>query len=57
MLNLVTFIQARLAVLKDEEGATATEYALLVTFVAIALIAGMTLFATYVNGKFDAISW
>lgn len=38
MLKLVTRAQARLNSLRDEEGATATEYALVLGLVAIALV-------------------
>jgi Flp pilus assembly pilin Flp len=57
MLNIITFIQARLAVLKNQEGATATEYVLLVTVVALGLLLAMGAFATYLSGKFNGISW
>ena len=38
MLKLVTRAQARLNSLRDEEGATATEYALVLGIVAIGLV-------------------
>jgi Flp pilus assembly pilin Flp len=43
MLKLVTRAQARLNSLRDEEGATATEYALVLGLVAIALVVAATL--------------
>lgn len=38
-----------------ERGATATEYALLVGFLAIGLIAGVTIFRTALNAMFTAL--
>jgi Flp pilus assembly pilin Flp len=59
MLNLFTFIQARLAILKAnaEEGATATEYALLVTLIALGLVATVTAYKTFLAGKFNSVTW
>ena len=39
MLHLYTFIQARLASFKNERGATAVEYGLMVALIAVAIIA------------------
>ena len=41
---------------EEEKGATATEYALLVAFIAFAIIAGATLFGNALSGYFDALS-
>jgi pilus assembly protein Flp/PilA len=41
---------------EEEKGATATEYALLVAFIAFAVIAGVTLFGTALSGYFTALS-
>ncbi len=38
----------------NERGATAVEYALLVTFIAIAIIVGVTAFASTVGGLFES---
>jgi Flp pilus assembly pilin Flp len=38
---------------RGEEGATATEYLVLVVFIALAIIAGATLFGETLNGVFD----
>ena len=40
----------------EEDGATATEYALLVAFIAFAVIAGVTLFGTALSGYFSSLS-
>jgi pilus assembly protein Flp/PilA len=41
--------------LKDEEGLVAIEYALIATFVALAIIAGITFLGTTLNTKFNSI--
>ena len=38
---------------KDEEGATAVEYGLMVALIAIVIIAGVTLLGTNVSEKFS----
>ena len=57
MLHLFTLIQARLAVLKDERGATATEYALLVTLIALALVAAVTAYRVFLADKLGSVTW
>jgi pilus assembly protein Flp/PilA len=42
--------------LKDEEGVTAIEYALIAVLVAIALVGGATLLGTNINGRFDQVA-
>ena len=58
MLKLVTRAQARLNSLRDEEGATATEYALVLGLVAIALVVAATAL-TGILGDFiaDISAW
>lgn len=41
---------------KDERGATATEYGLLVAFIALAIIVGVTAFGNALNDFFNAIA-
>ena len=41
---------------EEEKGATATEYALLVAFIAFAVIAGVTLFGGALNTYFSKLS-
>lgn len=41
---------------RDEAGATATEYGLLVGFIAIAIVAGVGFFGTAVNAYFDRLA-
>lgn len=57
MLDIFTAIQARLATFKNEDGATGTEYAILVTLISVALVAMVGLFLTYLGGKFGSIAW
>lgn len=40
----------------DEQGATATEYGLLVGFIAIAIVLGVSLFGTSLNTYFDGLA-
>lgn len=58
ILNLIAFMTARVNVARAEakdRGATATEYALLVTFIAIAIVAAVTAFGSAVSGFFTRI--
>ncbi|MBV1852178.1 Flp family type IVb pilin [Catellatospora tritici] len=50
MLKLITKAQA--AWMTRDRGATAAEYALLITFIAIALIAGATVFGNGLSAMF-----
>ncbi|GAB2625684.1 hypothetical protein Aab01nite_16010 [Paractinoplanes abujensis] len=49
-----SFVQSRLT-RKDDEGATAVEYGLLVTLIAIALIAGATIFGGKISDLFKTV--
>ena len=40
----------------EEEGADATEYALLASLIAVALIVGATALGTKINGAFSSLS-
>ena len=51
---IAAFIHARLTE-RDDEGATAVEYGLLVTLIAIALIAGATIFGGKISDLFTAV--
>jgi Flp pilus assembly pilin Flp len=39
---------------QDDQGSTSVEYALMVTFIAVAIIGAVTLFGTSVVGLFEA---
>jgi len=59
LLSLIAFVTARVNVARDEakdRGATATEYALLVAFIALAIVAGVTLFGGKLNSFFSTLS-
>jgi len=57
MIALAAFIQARIAVLRENRGATATEYALLVTLIALALVTAVTAYKTFLEGKLGSVTW
>lgn len=42
--------------LKDEDGATAIEYALIASLIAVAIIAGASSLGTTINSKFNAVA-
>jgi len=51
MLQLITFFQSRLA--RDERGATAVEYGLMVALIAIVIIAAVALIGTNLSTLFN----
>ena len=56
LLKLIVAMQLRATGLTSKDrGATATEYALLVAFIALAVIGGVTLFGTQLNNFFSSI--
>jgi pilus assembly protein Flp/PilA len=57
LLKLIVAIQMRATDVRDKDrGATATEYALLVAFIAIAIIVGVTLFGAALNTFFGNLA-
>ena len=48
-----TYLQKFLSFLRDEEGASAIEYALLVALIALAITAGATTLGTKINAMFN----
>lgn len=57
LLKLIVAVQLRAMDVKDKDrGATATEYALLVAFIAIVIIVGVTLFGTALNKFFSNLA-
>ena len=50
MLKAYTAVQARLNSLRDEEGATATEYALIIGVASIAIVGTLALLAPAIEG-------
>ncbi len=56
LLKLIVAIQLRAAEVRDgDRGATATEYALLVAFIALVIVAGVTLFGSQLNTFFSTL--
>ena len=53
MLSLVSFIAGVKERLSSEKGATATEYSLLVAFIAFIIIVGVTFFGTALRDWFN----
>jgi pilus assembly protein Flp/PilA len=50
---IAAYIQARLT--RNDEGATAVEYGLLVSLIAIVIIVGVTAFGKHVNDVFNNV--
>lgn len=53
MLQMITFFQSRF--IRDEEGATAVEYGLMVALIAVVIIAAVTLLGTALRDKFSEV--
>jgi pilus assembly protein Flp/PilA len=59
LLTLIAFVSARINVARDEahdRGATATEYAMLVAFIAVAIAAAVTAFGGKLRDFFSSLS-
>jgi pilus assembly protein Flp/PilA len=54
LVSLVTFAQDRLK--RDEKGATAVEYGLMVGLIAVVIIAAVTLLGTDLKALFEQIT-
>ena len=54
LASLVAFAQDRLR--RDEKGATAVEYGLMVGLIAVVIIAAVTLLGTELKGLFESIT-
>ena len=55
MLKLYTGLQTWWADLKEEHGATAVEYALMVALIAIVIIVAVTFIGTSAESKFNEV--
>lgn len=55
MLHIYTFLNAMLAE-REEKGATATEYALIVAVIALVIVGAMSLFGTALDGLWDRLT-
>lgn len=56
MVSMLAFVAGVKNKLESEKGATATEYSLLVAFIAFGIILGVTAFGTQLNGWFTGLS-
>jgi pilus assembly protein Flp/PilA len=55
ILKLIVAMHIRVVDFKEDRGATATEYALLVALIAIAIIGGVTAFGTNLDTFFTGL--
>jgi pilus assembly protein Flp/PilA len=59
LLSMIAFVTARISVARDEahdRGATATEYAMLVAFIAVAIAAAVTAFGKDLSKFFSSLA-
>lgn len=56
MANMLCWLTARLVAHRTERGATATEYGLLVGFIAMAIVVGVGLFGTALNDAYGGFA-
>lgn len=56
MVSMLAFVSGVKGKLESEKGATATEYSLLVAFIAIGIIIAVTAFGTALAGWFGEMS-
>lgn len=55
MVSMLAFVTGLKGRLESEKGATATEYSLLVAFIALLIIIGVTAFGTALNNWFTSL--
>jgi pilus assembly protein Flp/PilA len=55
-MKLLTRIQARVNSMPNEDGATAVEYGLIVSLIAVVIIAGVTLVGTNLLALFNGVA-
>ncbi|RAX47012.1 Flp family type IVb pilin [Arthrobacter sp. AQ5-06] len=56
MVSVLAFVSGVKDRFTSEKGATATEYSLLVAFIALLIIAGVTLFGNALNAWFSTLA-
>ncbi len=56
MTNLYTWIQSRLNCLRNEKGATAVEYGIMVALIAVVIIVAVGIIGTRLNVAFEAVA-
>jgi pilus assembly protein Flp/PilA len=50
------YLQNAMAFIRDEDGATAVEYGLLVALIAVVIITAVTTLGTNLSSKFDTVA-
>lgn len=55
MLHIYTYLSAMLQAPRSEKGATATEYALIIAGIAVAIVAAITVFGTTLSGFWSGL--
>ena len=56
MLSYLVKLQVKAAALRDDRGATAVEYGLMVALIAIVIIGAVTLLGTNLSGLFNTVA-
>jgi len=56
MLTQLVKFQVKIAALRDDRGATAVEYGLMVALIAIVIIVAVTLLGTNLSGLFNTVA-
>jgi pilus assembly protein Flp/PilA len=56
MKSLQTRVRSMCLMVRNEEGATMVEYALMIALIAVVVIAGATLLGDSVNAKFGTVA-
>jgi pilus assembly protein Flp/PilA len=56
MLSCLVKFQTKVAAMRDDRGATAVEYGLMVALIAIVIIAAVTLLGTRLSTLFNTVS-
>ena len=55
MINLFTWLKSRLYCLRNEKGATAVEYGIMVALIAVVVITAVALIGTNLDAVFDLV--
>lgn len=56
MLSHLVKLQVKAAALRDDRGATAVEYGLMVALIAVVIIVAVTALGTTLSGLFDTVA-
>lgn len=55
-MKLITSLRNRMASIRDEDGATAVEYGLMVALIAVVIIGAVTLIGTNLDALFNEVA-